>query len=183
MGNLSFKIAFYPAPNMNWENNVPVFFLSVFEEDTRAIKNELKTMGYTWEDSEWRKAVPFTEEAVNSCLTELSIFCKSLPDADAVLKRYSADLNTARKHHQAWIKFSEGVEKAKARRLPKPEILVGKNWNGKIYRNAIYLDGEKVVLSEDKLEEIKRYLESEETYSHKIKTCKTTLECENHGKE
>ena len=46
----------------------------------------------------------------------------------------------------------------------RPAILAGKEWNGKIYRDAIYLDGEKTVISAEDKKALEDYLKSMEQY-------------------
>ena len=175
-GSLNIKMSLSPAPNTEWKNNIPVYHLTLWGEDTKTIKDDLKFLGYIWTGDEWDKTIPFTIEGIKSCLDKLSVFCKNLPDAEVFFSEYSKNtLEKASKQHQSWIKYQERVEKAKANRLPKPDILVGKRWNGKIYKNAVYLDGVKVELDANKLEEIKKYIKSKEAYEHKLESYKTTL--------
>nr|DAL08165.1 MAG TPA: pepsin inhibitor [Caudoviricetes sp.] len=46
----------------------------------------------------------------------------------------------------------------------RPSILQGKDWNGKIYRDVIYLDGEKTVISAEDKKALEDYLKSMEQY-------------------
>lgn len=56
-----------------------------------------------------------------------------------------------------------------------PEILEGHMWNGKIYgikTQSIYLDGEKIEISNDQADELERYLTEKEEYRNKVREIK-----------
>lgn len=61
--------------------------------------------------------------------------------------------------------YEEKQSKISALQKPeRPAILSGKTWNGKIYRDAIYLDGEKTVISADDKKALDAYLKALEQY-------------------
>lgn len=67
---------------------------------------------------------------------------------------------------EAYHICTECYKKAKAEKeakIEKPELIRGKYWNQKIYgkegRYCIYLGGEKILVSDEEVEELKNYLE------------------------
>lgn len=85
----------------------------------------------------------------------------------------SADMETARDNVAKAKRLQEKFEQMKASgevplRYGMPELLEGKQWNGKVYGRSgnytVYLDGEKIDITNEQADAIKAYLSSKEVY-------------------
>ena len=165
-------------PRINEENGEMLLFLW-FSGNTRPHKDDIKTLGYRWAQSEvtddeqcvrrelcWGKLIG-AEELNGEIEKAVAIGAESrLPDNGLQgLKWY----HVVKEDQEDWKTRQE--ELASVPKPKVPDVVKGRSWNGKLYggaKKSVYLDGEQVMLADAEVEEIKRYQSQKEEYQKKI---------------
>lgn len=150
-----------------------------FEGDTWPHKDEIRSLGgYTWTQREsamdmddgprcWGKTIK-----LESLETETEK-AKSIGAKCIVKLKGSAeieDYEIALRKRKAWMERRAEIEKIEKPHVP--EVLQGHRWNQTVYGRSgnysVYLDGEKVSLTDEQTEEIKDYVAKKEEYAKKV---------------
>ena len=159
-----------------------------FSGDTMPYKDQLKELGYRWNDITYWVGIYCDRHMAWSLLIDSDLLNdqadqaralgakvigpKSLgPEAYALdIRNYRISLN----RQKEWTEISE-----KRNSIPKPhapEILNGRRWNKKIYGRsgsmAIYLDGEKIEISDEQASVLDNYLKALDQYRDAISQIK-----------
>ena len=169
-------------PRLNEEDGGILLFLW-FSGNTRAHKDDIKALGYSWAQSEvtddeqrvrrelcWGKLIG-AEELDGEIEKAVAIGAESrLPDTGlSGLKWYRMVLDD----QEDWM--ARQKELASVPKPEVPEVVKGRCWNGKLYggkEKSVYLDGEQVVLTDAEVEEIKTYQSEKKEYQKKISELK-----------
>lgn len=176
---LTFNFSVRPFVN---EENGKIELNVWFSGNTRPYKDSIKALGYKWGYRE------FTEDFLGlgrppmcwSLVIELDDLPKEAERAaniGAKCLKSAKSLATDMFYRMALKSQAEWNEKnARVKEIPKPQVpdvLAGHRWNRTIYGRAgnysVYLDDEKVVISDEKKEEIEKYLNDKEEYQRKVK--------------
>lgn len=172
-------------PYINDDNGS--ILLSVwFSGNTKQYKDDIKSLGgYKWSERKsandfystnrptmcWNKIIELDD------LSEEIIKATSI-GADSVV---SDDGLFAMAHYQIALNAQKEWEKNRKEILSiqkpiAPSFLNGCKWNQRIYGKSgnysIYLDGEKIFVTDEQVEEIKNYLNEKEEYNKKVKEIK-----------
>lgn len=172
-------------PYINQENgNIMVNVW--FSGNTKLYKDNIKSLGgYRWSERTaandllstkkpplcWNKTIDM-ENLDEEIIKANSIGADSIVSEKGLfaMVNYQIALNK----HKEWMETKEKVESI--RKPIAPEILRAQKWNQKIYGKAgnysIYLDGEKVIISDEQAEEIEHYLKEKEEYKKKVEEIK-----------
>lgn len=167
-------------PLANLDENGSIQFCLWLSGNTMERKDTIKEMeGYVWRQRPsylpdikpyWHKIVK--EESIQG---ELHLLTEMLPEItfrepDPLRLRNYEIAQKKKAQYEEMMKEISCVGKPE-----RPEILDG-NWNGKIYGRegyySLYLDGEKVLLSNEEAEEIRKYQEDLDEYNEEIKQIK-----------
>lgn len=172
-------------PNID-ERNGDILLSVWFDGDTRPYKDAIKSIGgYRWSERKsandffsatkpplcWNKTIAFTD-LKSEVQKAVSIGAKNLTEDNGVFAMVHYE--TAIQKQKEWM---EKQEKIKSIIKPVvPEILEGCGWNQKIYGKtgnySVYLDGEKIVITDKQAEEIREYLVKRDEYKKKIEELK-----------
>ncbi|MGN0514402.1 MAG: hypothetical protein ACI4GD_08985 [Lachnospiraceae bacterium] len=152
-----------------------------FDGDTKPHKEEIKSLGYRWDEREsaddwylanpsmcWGKTIKLDslpgeiEKAVsigaNNLVTDSGLFAM-------------VHYHLALEMQKEWKEKRERIESISKPDIP--EILKGHRWNQKIYGRpgfySVYLDGNQVTLTDAEADEIRIYQESYKAYQKQIK--------------
>ena len=152
-----------------------------FSGDTKPYKDAIKTLGgYKWGEREaaadwylcktqmcWNKIIKF-ENLHDEITKAVSIGADNTVSDSGLFAmiHYQIALNEQKKWKEKQERIKE-IEKPNV-----PAILYKHKWNEKIYGKSgnysIYLDGEKVSVTNDQVEDIQRYLIKKEEYKKKV---------------
>lgn len=148
-----------------------------FDGNTMPAKDAIKAAGYKWDELNvgtfgilnlhitraWQKSIK---------LDNLDAEIKSLSELNPQIRN---NISTFDKIAFANIKSDQDAKQAKINAIPKPampEKLIGKKWNKSVYGKSgnytVYLDGQKVNLTDADAEEFKSYVAANETYQKTI---------------
>lgn len=171
---LIYNISVLPALTTDGE----IVAYGYFSGNTMPVKDSIKAIGgYHWEDcksAEYQLSVSvpkcwgkiFTESSLAEEINKakaLGAQIKGIKNNDSALNISSLiGYGIAVK-----MKAEYNAKQDKLSALSKPErpaILKDKKWNGKIYRNAIYLDGEKVSITKEDEEALNNYSAAMDEY-------------------
>ena len=152
-----------------------------YEGDTMPHKDEIKELGYRWserisaQDSLsfkrpplcWNKTIRYDElekEAAQAvALGAASIVAESGLFASI---NYRIAVNKQNEWQQKQEKINAVVK------TDVPELVSGRKWNKKIYGKAggymVYLDGDKICITDEQADVLKRYLEQKDMYDKEI---------------
>ncbi len=152
--------------------------------NTRPAKDDIKACGYRW--SERRVADDALTVSTKMCWNKL-VTAEKLDEAVEAIKALGGvatneDWSALDRIAAAMASDASKAYKAKKDAIAAiakpamPEILRERHWNGRIYGKAgrynIYLDGNKVELTDDAAEEIKKYAAEKEEYDRKVAAIK-----------
>lgn len=151
-----------------------------FSGNTMPVKDDIKALGgYRWEDchsAEYdllAKAPPkcwgklFTESALAEEIQKAKSIGAEIKGAEADGCEITSLGQLVGYGIAAKLKAEYEEKQSMISALHKPDrpaVLAGKEWNGKIYRDAIYLDGEKTVISTEDKKALEDYLKAMEQY-------------------
>lgn len=155
-----------------------------FSGDTLPHKDDIKALDYHWGEREaandlfatyvpkcWQKTISLDnlEEEVEKAI---SVGAKSLVSDKGLFA--TMNYHIALEKQEKW---KEQQERIKAINRPKvPSLISGHRWNRKIYGKAgnwsVYLDGEKVLVTDEQAEELKIYAKEKEEYNKKVEIIK-----------
>lgn len=151
-----------------------------FSGNTMPVKDEIKALGgYRWEEcrsAEYDLSVKAPPKCWGKLFTgsDLMAEIQNAKSLGAQIKGAKADGCEITSLGQligygiaAKLKAEYEEKQSMISALHKPErpaILADKEWNGKIYRDAIYLSGEKTVISADDKKALEDYLKALEQY-------------------
>ena len=148
-----------------------------FDGNTMPVKDAIKAAGYKWEEltvgafgtlslhapMAWQKSVKFDV---------VDIEIRALAELNPQIKN---NITLADKLAFAEIRTQQDAKQAKINAIPQPtmpEKLVGKKWNKTVYGKSgnysVYLNGEKVTLTDAEAEELKAYVTEYETYQQAV---------------
>lgn len=172
---LEFHVSILPYIN---EDNGSIMVSVWFDGNTRPYKDEIKSLGgYTWSEREsaqdwysfnapplcWNKTVSISllEEE-----TQKAIGIGATPKENNKYLFESAHYYLAKSLQKKW---QEKQDKIAALEKPAaPNVLKGHKWNQKVYGKpgnfSVYLDGVKVLLSDEEAEEVREYAEKKSAY-------------------
>ena len=160
-----------------------------FAGDTLPYKEEIKALGYRWTavdasqmaymrkpDMGWVKVVPYEhleeekEKAFAIGAKEAEISDRELENQKERYQEMLSEQKLFRKHNKKKLE----AQKQLADLLPeKPECIRDGHWNEKVYgkagRYSIYLDGNKVNISDEEAVGLEEYLGNMEKYRKKKK--------------
>ncbi len=175
---LYFNASFLPYVD---EDTGKMLLFVWFSGNTRPAKEAIKGIGgYRWTDREaaddwykplsqkcWGKTID-VDQLEDEAMKAAEIGAESvIPDQGLFAL---AHYEIAKKVQKEWQDFHEKIDA-----IPKPEkpdILKGHKWNGTIYGRkgyySIYPDGDKVNITDEQADEIKKYLDAKEEYKSKI---------------
>lgn len=136
--------------------------------NTKPHKNVIKNMGFEWTGSCWYRELYMSQlNDFEKAIMQLGNV--KLDDGYINIRREMENLPGEAKEMLA--KFhAEWNEKKKSYVAPKKPALLssGRKWNGKIYGKSgkftVYLDGEKVNISDNDADELRKYLTEKEKY-------------------
>lgn len=159
-GELDIQPQLEYLPYCEWKNEDPILSICIKGDDTKSVKDNLKSMGYKWDGNKWSKKISqavILEEC--SKLAEMgSVYTKDPEITKDNLEKFKEEhLEYAMNRHEKWEKMRIRLEKMKPQ---KPEIIIGK-WNHKIYGKAgnfsIYVNDVKINIADNVASEIKKY--------------------------
>jgi len=172
------KFSAEPLPSIDDDGDI-VFCLWLFG-NTKANKEAIKEMeGYKWGERPtsvaemelcWYKIVK--EQNLKE---EKERIMEHFPDALCVKLPYIHfsyhKAAKQKKLYQAELKKLSLLSKPEC-----PELLLNKRWNGTVYgktgRYSVYLDGEKIMLTDEEAEKFRRYKEVKSGYMETVKEIK-----------
>ena len=183
--NSPFTFNFTVLPYINEENG-NILLNAWFDGNTKPYKDDIKSLGgYRWSEREaandcistsrpplcWNKIIEL-DDLLNEIQKAKSIGAENFTSEEGLFAM--ANYQIAIKKHKKWeekcSKLSEIVKPA------TPEILKDHKWNQKIYGKAgnssVYLDGEKVMITDEQASEIKEYLRLKEEFKKKVEEIK-----------
>lgn len=163
------------------ENDGSILFYIWFSGDTMPNKEKIKSLGYYWGENEaaddwysikrpqmtWNKTVKECDLQGEISKAE-SIGAKRTEIDDGLFAsiHYKIALNRQKKWKEI-IKKIASIPKPKT-----PNILIGHRWNHKIYGKpgnfSVYLDNDKVTITDIEANEIRQYLKDKEEYKEKV---------------
>lgn len=151
-----------------------------FSGDTIPYKDQIKALGYHWSDISYPVDIYCDRHMAWSLFVDVGLLRDNADQAKAIgatiigPKSLGPDAYALsnQNHRMALEKQKEWKELSEKRAaIPKPqvpEILKGHSWNKKIYgrigNKSVYLDGEKVKISDDQAACIEAYLEERDEY-------------------
>jgi hypothetical protein len=162
-----------------------------FHGDTMPVKNEIKAIGYRWDEmpmhgffgsinatkplKAWNKVVSMDglEKALKEAEALNPKITNNITDLDkaAYMKIYQENQRKKAEADKRKQEKQEAISK-----LTKPDVpgkLRGHRWNGKIYGKAdnysVFLDNERVSITNVEAAEIESYQEAKEAYDQKVK--------------
>ena len=150
-------------PRINEENGEMLLFLW-FSGNTRPHKDDIKTLGYRWAQSE----VTDDEQCVRRELCWGKLIGAEELNGE-IEKAVAIGAESRLPDQQDWKTRQE--ELASVPKPKVPDVVKGRSWNGKLYggkKKSVYLNGEQVMLTDAEVEEIKRYQSEKEEYQKKI---------------
>lgn len=168
------------------EDNGNVLLNVWFEGNTMPYKDKIKSLGgYRWCEREaaedffsmkrpplcWNKIIAL-EKLQEEIEKAKSIGAECISVEEGLLA--TVNYTVAMRKHQEWMN-----KNAKIKELAKPKvpgIIKGKRWNQTIYGKSdnlsIYVDGEKIMISDDLAEELKEYVKQKEEYKKQVEEIK-----------
>lgn len=172
---LIFNIAVLPDID---ENDGSILFYMWFSGDTISNKEIIKSLGYSWGENEvdddWRPHMAWSKTVKERDLHDEISKVESI-GAKRTEKIYNEFYyKTALNKQKKWKEKMGEIES-----IPKPKapnVLIGHRWNYKVYgksgNHSIYLDGEKVNISDEQVKELKDYITEKEEYKKKVEEIK-----------
>lgn len=176
---LSFHVTAIPYIN---EENGNIQLSVCFEGSTPDNKDAIKALGgYHWSSREaaadmfslkkppmcWNKVIELPDLAEET-KKAVSIGAENLVSEKGLFATLNYEI--ALEYQEAWKKKKDAI--AKLEKPEKPEILSNKRWNQKVYGKSgnysIYLDGEKVSITDEQNRLITEYLDKKEEYQKKV---------------
>lgn len=162
--------------NGNYTLYAEIFFLG----DTQPHKDIIKEKGYRWDyiegrEMSWLKEIPLDDleseiETIKNTFNNVKIdfsldeLRESKSYENAV---YQIEEQKARDKDRL-----EALEELKKQKPESPDIIRDKRWNYKIYGRenyySIYLDGDKINLSNEQADILRSYLREKEVYDNKV---------------
>lgn len=159
-----------------------------FEGNTKPHKDDIKSIGgYRW--SERQSAADFFSEKMSPLCWTKTIKHSELGKEVLMASEIGADTGKivddndffettnyqiALQKQKKWKEIKDKIESIEKPEVPN--ILVGHRWNSNIYGRkgnySIYLDNEKIPISDQKAEEIKDYIIKNEEYKKRIEEIK-----------
>lgn len=160
------------------KNDGSILFYMWFSGDTISNKERIKSIGYSWGENEYDD-----NEYPNMSWSKT---VKEYDLQDEISKAESIGAKRTEEIHNEFYykialkqqkKWKESMERIMSIPKPKvPSILIGHRWNQKVYGKtgnySIYLDGEKVNVTDEKAKELKDYIVSKEEYNVKVEEIK-----------
>lgn len=166
--NEHLKVCVEPLCNLDIDGDIQ--FCMWLTGNTMDIRESLKNILYRWSSrpsymqdrkAYWHKIIK--EQEIGR---ELVLLKETVEDV-LVLEPSPARI----KNYDIALKKKDRYEELVSKRLgemPVPPELIDGNWNGKVYGTArnysIYLDGERIPISNEEADEIKNYLEKLQEY-------------------
>ena len=168
------------------EENGSILLTVWFSGNTMPHKDAIKSLGeYRWSERQsscdfidikkppmcWNKIIK-SNELKNEIAKAVSIGAESTVADSGIFAMVNYQI--AIDSQKTWIRKNEEISAIEKPSVPS--VLVGHKWNQKIYGRlgnySIYLDGNKVLITDDDAEEIKSYLQAVEEYQNKISMIK-----------
>lgn len=153
-----------------------------FSGNTMPYKDNIKSLGgYRWGEREaaddwysfsdppmcWNKVVKF-ENLQEEIKKAVSIGAENMVTDSGLFAM--THYHIAIERQKEWKETRDRI--SSIGRPPVPSILSGHRWNQKIYGKSgsysVYLDGKKIDLTDQQVEEVKRYLINKEEYNKKV---------------
>lgn len=168
----------YILPHVNYDNG-EILLAVWFSGNTMPVKDEIKKLKYHWGRVETESFDNSDENQLKwNKIIDLSELTGEIEKAKAIgaekIKKTRNRLNysIAMDAHRAWHEKEDAINALE--RPECPPMLIGHKWNGKVYGSkkngySVYLDGEKVSLSEEETPIIQKYAEEKEAYLEKVK--------------
>lgn len=167
------------------ENDGSILFYMWFSGDTMPNKDKIKSLGYSWGECEaaddWY-SITRPRMVWNKTIKECDLQTEISKAESIGAKRTEIDDGLfASVHYKLAVscqkKWKEKMEKIESIPKPKaPEILIGHRWNQKVYGKSgnysIYLDNDKINISDEQSKELKDYVATKEEYKKKVEEIK-----------
>lgn len=170
------------------EEDGSILFNVWFEGNTKPYKDAIKSIGgYRWRDRQsaadflsekmsplcWTKTIKHSElEKEVAMASKIGADTKKLLDDSDFFE--TSNYQIAVKKQKKWKEKKDKIESIEKPEVPN--ILVGHRWNYNIYGRkgnySIYLDGEKISISDQKAEEIKYYILKNDEYKKRVEEIK-----------
>lgn len=173
----------WSAPFVDWEDDIPCLVVFIKGDDTYNVKDELKQIGYKYgyltvanddfvrSKKYWWKVIKKEEKEISTCLKDLLKLGSIHLTGDieemtkTVLDYYEKELKMSNEYqHTNYVKYKKALEKLKNPVLPS---FISGEWNKKLYRDSIYVDNKKIILDNDQVKAVKKYIEDYENYTKK----------------
>ena len=164
--------------NKGTYTNYCEWLLLFFSGNTQAAREQIKAMGYQWgempstrardmfkktDKKAWFKATRLEDLEID--LDEASVLA---PQIQSLLT--GIDLDIMEKHAP---KNQDRIRRLKALHKPEaPDFFGGYTWNKKIYGRSIYMNGEKITLTTEQLDELDQYKKELAEYEEKARAIK-----------
>ena len=170
------------------DNDNGEILLSVWlDGNTKPYKNQIKEIGYTWqtkENAENLFGLKYTNEMCWSKIVYIKDIEEEVKKAKSIgvervvsKKKLLSELagSIAMQLHNEWEKKNSTI--SELYRPEKPELIKNSKWNWKVYgrsgNRSIYLDGEKVDITDEQAEELEKYVNAEEKYRKDVQLIKS----------
>lgn len=184
----TFNVAFLPY--IDYDSG-EMFLYAWFDGNTRPHKEDIKKIGYRWQESEiqedsfdllglkrpplyWGKIIKASElEEETKKALAIGIEDKRIAKSPISI----INCKIAASKQEEWNKKNQEI--ALLEKPIPPDILKGRTWNSKIYgrkeRYCVYFDGERVDITDEQAQEIQEYIEQKNQYMEKVKEIKNGI--------
>ena len=183
------KFSFHVSISTDIDEEDGSILLNVwFEGNTKPHKDDIKSIGgYRWRDRQsasdffsekmsplcWTKTIKHSElEKEVAMASKIGANTKKLLDDSDFFE--TSNYQIAVERQKKWKEKEDKIESIEKPEVP--DILAGHRWNYNIYGRkgnySIYIDNEKISISDQKAEEIKDYIIKNEEYKKRIEEIK-----------
>lgn len=173
-------------PYINNENGEILLFMW-FDGNTKPYKDQIKEIGYTWQRKEnadnlfglkysnkmcWAKIVD-VKDIEKEVKKAKEIGVERVVSKKNLLSELAGSI--AMQLHNEWEKKNSAI--LELHRPEKPKLIKNSKWNWKVYgrsgNQSIYLDGDKVNITDEQAEELQKYVREEEKYRKDVQLIKS----------
>lgn len=180
----SFNVELLPYIN---SDNGEILLFAWFDGNTKPHKDQIKELGYSWQQKESADNIfglKYTNEMCWSKIVDMKDIAKEVQKAKSIgvekvvsKKKLLSEIagSLAMKMHNEWKEKNAAVSKLD--RPEEPELIKGYNWNWKVYgrsgKQCIYLDGQKINITDEQAEELEKYVDAEKKYREDVQLIKS----------